>query len=74
MEDSGKIIVTGAVGQIGSELIPLLRQTYGNNNVVAVGKWTKCRFTSSSVLICSLILHCESSRGKICIPSVLGHK
>ena len=30
-----KILVTGAVGQIGSELIMELRKRYGNNNVVA---------------------------------------
>jgi len=32
-----KILVTGALGQIGSELIPKLREIYGNENVVAVG-------------------------------------
>ena len=32
-----KIIVTGATGQIGSELILELRKKYGNDNVVAVG-------------------------------------
>ncbi len=30
-----KILVTGATGQIGSELIPALRQRYGGENVVA---------------------------------------
>jgi len=32
-----RIIVTGATGQIGSELIPELRKRYGGKNVVAVG-------------------------------------
>ena len=32
---SKKILVTGAAGQIGSELVPKLRSTYGNDAVVA---------------------------------------
>lgn len=32
-----KIIVTGATGQIGSELVLELRKKYGNNEVIAVG-------------------------------------
>lgn len=32
-----KIIVTGAFGQIGSELVPALQKKYGKNAVVAVG-------------------------------------
>jgi len=36
-----KILVTGAVGQIGSELTRALRDTYGNDNVVATGRKTK---------------------------------
>lgn len=37
MDIQRKILVTGAMGQIGSELIPALRKKYGNENVVAVG-------------------------------------
>ena len=36
----GKILVTGAAGQIGSDLVPELRQLYGNDNVVAAGHVT----------------------------------
>ena len=32
-----KILVTGAVGQIGSELTMVLRKKYGNENVIATG-------------------------------------
>ncbi len=35
-----KIIVIGAAGQIGSELVPALREKYGNNNVIATGRRT----------------------------------
>ena len=35
-----RILVTGAAGQIGSELVPELRKRYGNENVVAAGHHT----------------------------------
>ncbi len=35
MDKSSKILVTGATGQIGSELTPALRRRYGAENVVA---------------------------------------
>jgi nucleoside-diphosphate-sugar epimerase len=34
---SGRIMVTGATGQIGSDLVPELRKRYGKDNVVAAG-------------------------------------
>jgi nucleoside-diphosphate-sugar epimerase len=36
-----KVLVTGAVGQIGSELTMELRRIHGNDNVVAMGRKTK---------------------------------
>ena len=35
MKSMKKILVTGAKGQIGSELVPLLREKYGHENVIA---------------------------------------
>jgi len=40
LEHSKRILVTGAVGQIGSELTLALRERYGNDNVVAAGHRT----------------------------------
>ncbi|NHZ87020.1 MAG: NAD-dependent epimerase/dehydratase family protein, partial [Planctomycetia bacterium] len=36
-----KILITGAVGQIGSELTMSLRERYGSDNIVAGGRKTK---------------------------------
>ncbi len=36
-----KIMVTGSVGQIGSELTMVLREKYGNDNVIATGHKSK---------------------------------
>lgn len=36
-----KVLVTGAVGQIGSELVEKLREKYGNDSVVATGHKTQ---------------------------------
>ena len=36
-----RILVTGAVGQIGSELTMVLRKKFGNDNVLATGRKTK---------------------------------
>jgi nucleoside-diphosphate-sugar epimerase len=39
--DMKRILVTGAVGQIGSELTIALRERYGKDNVLATGRKTK---------------------------------
>ena len=38
-----KILITGSVGQIGSELTMALRKIFGNDNVLATGRKTKPR-------------------------------
>ena len=40
MNMSRKILVIGAAGQIGSELVPALRKKYGGENVIATGRRT----------------------------------
>ncbi|MBN1433651.1 NAD-dependent epimerase/dehydratase family protein, partial [Candidatus Fermentibacterales bacterium] len=35
MDTAGRVLVTGAAGQIGSELVPALRERYGPDSVVA---------------------------------------
>ena len=35
-----RILVIGSCGQIGSELVPALREKYGNDNVIATGRRT----------------------------------
>ncbi|MFX1287952.1 MAG: NAD-dependent epimerase/dehydratase family protein, partial [Promethearchaeota archaeon] len=37
---SRRILVIGSAGQIGSELVPMLRQKYGGENVIATGRKT----------------------------------
>ncbi|NHJ05019.1 MAG: NAD-dependent epimerase/dehydratase family protein [Candidatus Heimdallarchaeota archaeon] len=36
-----RILVIGAAGQIGSELVPFLREKYGKENVIATGRKTR---------------------------------
>lgn len=40
MKLSRRILVIGSAGQIGSELVPMLRQKYGGENVIATGRKT----------------------------------
>jgi nucleoside-diphosphate-sugar epimerase len=40
-KDTKRLLVTGAVGQIGSELTMALRRRYGNDNVIATGRKTQ---------------------------------
>jgi uncharacterized protein YbjT (DUF2867 family) len=41
MAQKSVILVTGATGQIGSELVPALRKIYGNENVSIIDKFTR---------------------------------
>ncbi|MHA1618208.1 MAG: NAD-dependent epimerase/dehydratase family protein [Promethearchaeota archaeon] len=41
MTQNYKILVIGAVGQIGSDLVLALREKYGDNNVIAAGRRTQ---------------------------------
>ena len=41
MQKSRCILVTGAAGQIGTELLIELRKIYGNNNVIGIGRKTE---------------------------------
>jgi len=50
-----KILVTGAVGQIGSELTMALRKRYGNDNVVAGFHRTKPRETLKNSGPCEMV-------------------
>ncbi len=40
-----KVLITGALGQIGTELVPFLREKYGTENVVASGHREKDVYT-----------------------------
>lgn len=54
---TNRILVTGAVGQIGSELTLALRERYGNQNVIAMGRKTKPSaelFESGPFLYCDV--------------------
>ena len=39
-----KILIVGAGGQIGSELVPHLRSIYGNNNVLLISVLKNVKF------------------------------
>ena len=41
MAQTKKILVTGAVGQVGTDLVPVLRARYGAENVLATGHRTQ---------------------------------
>ena len=50
-----KILVTGAAGQIGTELVPALRDRYGADNVVAAGHTTPLHEDVSGSGPCTVI-------------------
>ena len=51
-----KILITGALGQIGSELVMTLRERYGNENVIG----SDIRSKLDDILIDLALIHGES--------------
>ena len=47
---NNKILVTGAFGQIGSELITALKNKYGNDSVVAFDKKPNQEYEGVSII------------------------
>jgi nucleoside-diphosphate-sugar epimerase len=57
---SPRVLVTGAAGQIGSELVPELRKKYGDRNVVATDKAVTRGQVSAGVLEQLDVMHFSS--------------